>query len=128
MLPKGIFKTREQLDGELLEFIEKANDCYIDVHSNEDVSRFIRYANETVITELEDQIAYGSKVLFGIKRYRDRSIEIVQEDGLFYIAKISIKHRNIKLDKSIAISVGEDIAMIWKIRRTDNRFQVIDIM
>lgn len=113
---------------EVKEFIERANDRYILAHSNDDPSAFIKYANEDVIMNLEEQISYGSKLMFGLERYRERTIEIIEDLGYSLVVRIKISHKSIKVNKSISIAVGDDVTMIWKLRRDSGAYQVVDIM
>ena len=122
------FDKSNKIDGRLANFIENAHEAYIKAHEIEDTTPFQKYAAVDVVVELRDKIEYGEEELYGIKRYRERKVSLISENKDIVKVRIAICHQHIKINRNMAVAIGDDISSIWKIKTTNNKFKVIDII
>lgn len=121
-------ENNKKIDNKLLGFIENAHEAYIKSCEIEDVTPFARYANPDVMVELREKIEYGENELFGVKRYRERSVVLIDERETSVRVKISLSHQHIKINKGMSVAIGDDISSIWRIRIVNNKYKVIEIL
>lgn len=113
----------------LVALLDKMDESYIRSHQERNVTdSFFQYASDKVVSDVMDDIIYGEEKLFGTKKYRMRTWQILEDTGYFLTVRKLITHRHIKVNRSFNLSIGEDIDEIWRLRKEGNSYRLIEIL
>ncbi|MCD1257390.1 hypothetical protein B5M42_000885 [Paenibacillus athensensis] len=105
----------QAVTGELLHFLEKADDAYILTHETLEIRFFSRYATNLVCNEIMEAIYQKPPKMFGTRRFRHRSWSIVTQNGSELVVRKELVHKPIVMKKGIRVALGDDMVELWTI-------------
>ncbi|MFB9277194.1 hypothetical protein [Cohnella cellulosilytica] len=117
----------ELISAELFGFLEEADDAYILAHETTQIGRFGKYATETVCHGLMESIYKNPSRMFGTRKYRRRSWNVVAHDPEWIVVCKRLSHVPVNLGKGIHTALGDDSVEIWTIARLENGYRIIDV-
>lgn len=121
------FSSKRVIDNTtvLLNFLNEADEELIKAYETKRVNGFVEYASNSVLRYLTDKINSGESILFGTKTYRIRTWKIISDKGDTYFVRKELRHRHVKLSKSVYVAIGEDLDEYWSIQKDGKKF-IID--
>lgn len=113
---------------QLLQFLENADDAYILAFSSKNIRPLVPYADATVCNAVLCEILSGEDKSFGVAERRDRTWEVILNDG--HVASIvkTLSHEPINCGRGMSITLGDNIKQTWDVSvGGDGTFKVLHI-
>lgn len=122
-----MFWRKKNNKSDVICFLEKADDAYIDAFQYDDIRLFQEYATVKVLREIDDMLKSKNQISFGLKKYRHREWKLVKEGDVFKVYFKNITHDNLELSHKVSVSLADDISEIWTIEPNNKTYIVTDI-
>lgn len=108
----------------LMKFVEKADDAYILTHATLDIMYFSKFASGKACNELIEFLYRNPPKMFGSRKHRRRSWDVLAHGERYVVLKKSISHRQVKVKRGMRIKLGDDMIEYWEIAVTSSGFEV----
>lgn len=114
-------------DTKLIMFTNTAHEAYIIACDKEDVRYFEKYAEPEVIHELRDLIEYGESQLYGLEKYRDRKVIVINNTQTHAEVEIEITHGQLRVNRTSRVNAGDHTVEFWKVKTRGDNYKVTGI-
>ena len=122
-----ISPSEEKIEKKLFKFLEEADDAYIDMYIDKNVSYFADYATEKLCDALEEVIIQPDAKLFSTKSCRIRRWQVLSEINNIIKVRKDVVHELVTVAKGVKLPMGDDVAEVWDIMRSNKGFIVSSI-
>lgn len=120
-------KRKDKTPNDIIEYLEAADDAYMDAFETKDVSAFSKYCTRDVAYFVRDLVLSDTEQVFGLKRYRHREWCLVSDGDVIRVYFKKITHDPVEVIHRIAIAIADDISEEWTLERQDSRYVITDI-
>lgn len=113
----------------IVSFLDKADDALNNAYFNHDIHPVIPFMTPGLLDYIAEEVATHEDLTqgLGLKKYRVREWEIVQEDNTVVVALKKITHKDVQIRGLISIPVGDNKTEEWKLQRVGSSYKVTNI-
>lgn len=122
----GFLRRKKKSDAlaALTVFLDEADEALIRTYETRQIKWFTSYASSSVLCFVVDKLNSGESILFGTKNYRMRSWSVLENKESVIIVQKQLRHRHVRLNKTIYVAIGEDVDEVWHVSITGNKFLI----
>lgn len=117
----------DKINRKLLEFLDKADDAYMEGYSKSKMELFADYMTPELCEIICEEMEQGGKKLFGPKNARERKWYLLEGGKDNYKLKKILTHKKLK-QGTVSISLGDCIEETWSVATRNDSYIVLDII
>ena len=122
-------KKQNKVKDSLIEFLNTADDSYMNCLKYKDITLFQDYCCDELATKINDILADNPDFQIGIANYRKRQWTVIEHECFFYAYQKDTTHDNITINRTLSVPLGDEFHEVWKIREIlEGKYTVIDII